>query len=81
MEAESEIEALKESKRKEYSNFEQSISAGLDGLIKDQNIRTENELDQVLRSASQNKEGVIKLLIDKVLDVHAELHPNALLKE
>lgn len=80
-EAESEIEALKAAKKQEYLSFEQSIVTVLDESVKEQATRTEEELKRTEEMAARNREAVLRLLVEKVLDVQPALHPNALHKQ
>lgn len=80
-EAEGEIEALKAAKKEEFQNYEQSIVNVLEDSIKVQAKKTEEELRQAAELAAKNREVVLKLLVDKVLDVQPTLHPNALHKQ
>ena len=80
-EAEGEIEALKAAKKEEYQSYEQSIVNVLEESIKEQAKKTEEELRRTTELADKNREVVLKLLVDKVLDVQPTLHPNALHKQ
>lgn len=80
-EAEAEIEALKLAKKQELMAHEQQIVADLEASIKEQAKFTEEELTKTLRMAEENREIVLKLLVEKVLDVQPKIHPNALLRK
>jgi V-type H+-transporting ATPase subunit G len=76
--AEAEIEALKQSKKEQFALFEKSIVSGLEEAIIEHNKKEEQELKATLEMAQKNKDDVVKLLIEKVLNVQPQLHPNFL---
>lgn len=76
-EAEAEIEQLREERRQHFAAHEQSLIAGLNKHILEQNQTTEQELAHVAQQAAQHRAAVLAMLVDKVLDVKPSLHPNA----
>ncbi len=79
--AEAEIEELKAKKKEEFIAYEKTVVSGLDETIVEQTRMTEVELGKTRSLAQSNREAILKLLIDKVLSVEPQLHPNALIKK
>lgn len=75
-EAQKEIEALKAQKQAEYAAFEKSHLGTNDHIIGKFGTDAEEKLKEIKNLYEANKEEVLQNLINNVISVTAELHPN-----
>ncbi|KAI9225303.1 MAG: H+-ATPase G subunit-domain-containing protein [Piptocephalis tieghemiana] len=77
-EASKEIEELKARRASEFQHMEQGDSGSADAFVKDLQKDTQEKIDAVRQAYDANNEKVISFLLNKIIDVEAKVHPNAI---
>ncbi|KAI3647159.1 hypothetical protein MP228_007380 [Amoeboaphelidium protococcarum] len=74
-----EVEALKAQKEKEYQDFLANLNVSDDSAKLNQLL--EQKLEEIKTQTAQHKEEVIQKLLDAVLRIKPQVHPNAQLRK
>jgi len=75
-EAAKEIEELKAKKNAEFAEFEKTHSGSTDENAAKANLETEQKLREIETDYNNNKDKVVKQLVDSVLNVKPKIHGN-----
>ncbi|XP_065576829.1 V-type proton ATPase subunit G-like [Artemia franciscana] len=75
-EAQAEIEAYKQERERQFRDFEAKHLGSKEGVAAKIDVDTKLKIEQMNKMVMQNKENVIKTLLDLVSDIKPTIHKN-----